>query len=97
MRSASVCADCVHASTSSGGGFDSAKLRERLEELERRASIPNLWDDREQAEKVLREKATLEREVGLYDELARALEDAEVLLELAVEEDDEQTRAEVAQ
>ena len=86
----------MRVSTNSGGVFDSAKLRARLEELERRASVPDLWDDRERAEQVLREKAALEREVGLYDELATALEDAEVLLELAAEEDDEQTRAEVA-
>jgi len=45
---------------------------------------------------VLREKSALEREVGVYDELAAALEDSEVLLELAAEEDDEQVRSEVA-
>ena len=45
---------------------------------------------------MLREKAALEREVGVYDELASTLEDAEVLLELAAEENDEETRAEVA-
>ncbi|MGE4650879.1 MAG: peptide chain release factor 2 [Myxococcota bacterium] len=78
------------------GVFDSAKLRARLEELERRSSEPDLWEDRDRAEQVLREKAALEREVGIYDELATALEDAEVLLELAAEENDEQTRAEVA-
>jgi len=86
----------VRVSTSSGGVFDSAKLRARLEELERRSSEPDLWEDRDRAEQVLREKAALEREVGIYDELATALEDAEVLLELAAEENDEQTRAEVA-
>ena len=86
----------MRVSTSSGGVFDSAKLRARLEELERRSSEPDLWEDRERAEQVLREKAALEREVGVYDELASTLEDAEVLLELAAEENDEETRAEVA-
>ena len=49
----------MRVSTNSGGVFDSAKLRERLEELERRASVPNLWDDRERAEQVLRELVAL--------------------------------------
>jgi peptide chain release factor 2 len=91
---ASACATCAGASTSSGGVFDLARLRERRAELEREAARPELWSDRERAEGILREKARLEREVGLFDALAKELEDAEVLLELADEADDAETRAE---
>ena len=35
-------------------------MRERLSELEQRAGDPTLWEDRERAEQVLRDKAALE-------------------------------------
>jgi len=57
---------------------------------------PDLWDDREAAQKTSREKTSLERELALYDEVEKALEDAATLLELAEEEDDDETRREVA-
>ncbi len=81
---------------SSGGGFDLAGLRGRLEELDTELARPDLWDNREQAEKVSREKTSLERELNLYDELESALDDAATLLELADEADDDDTRVEAA-
>jgi peptide chain release factor 2 len=79
---------------SSGGGFDLEGLKTRLEELETEVARPDLWDDREKAEQTNREKNSLEQELAFYDELATALEDAEVLLELADEMDDDETRRE---
>ena len=58
---------------------------------------PDLWDDRERAERISREKNLLEREIDFYDELAGTLDDTEVLLDLADEADDEETRAEVVE
>jgi peptide chain release factor 2 len=69
-------------------------MRERQAELEREAGRPDLWNDREKAEALLREKSQLERELGLFERLAKDLEDAEVLLDLAEEADDAETRAE---
>jgi peptide chain release factor 2 len=57
---------------------------------------PDLWDSREQAERILREKRGVERELETFDRLAGSLEDAGVLLELAVEAADAETCAEVA-
>ncbi len=88
------CTRCAANSTSSGGVFDVAALRERLEALESETARPDLWEDREAAEKLLREKRIVEREVEFYEALGSTLEDAEVLLELAREADDRQTRAE---
>ncbi len=82
---------------SSGGGFDVDAQRKRLEELEEESARPDLWNDREAAEQVLKEKSRIEREVLLFDGLEAALEEAEVLLELSVEEDDEATRVEAAE
>jgi peptide chain release factor 2 len=81
---------------SSGGVFDVDSLRDKLVTLEEESARPDLWDDREAAERVLRDKSRLEREVALFDDLEASLEDAEVLLELASEADDKATLREVA-
>jgi peptide chain release factor 2 len=87
----------VRASTSSGGVFDLAALRARLEALEVESARPDLWDDRENAQRVNREKNAVEHEVALYDALDRNLEEAETLLELAREEQDAASLREVAE
>ena len=81
---------------SSGGVFDVDSLRARLGALEEETARPDLWDDREQAEATLREKSSLERDVLVYDRIEAALDDADVLLQLAVEAEDAETRSEVA-
>jgi peptide chain release factor 2 len=79
------------------GGFDLAGLKQRHAALEEASAQPDLWNDRERAEQVLREKRQVERELELFDGLASALEDAGVLLDLADEADDAQTRVEAAE
>ncbi len=83
-------------STSSGGVFDVAGLRAQLEELEVEMARPDLWDDRDAAEAVGRQKNAVERELALHDRVETGLDDAEVLLELAEEAEDDDTVAEVA-
>ncbi|HME70722.1 MAG TPA: peptide chain release factor 2 [Myxococcota bacterium] len=78
------------------GDFDLAALGARQQELERESGRPDLWEDRARAEKVLREKRGVERELEFFGRQDRSLEDAEVLLELAREADDASTRAEAA-
>jgi peptide chain release factor 2 len=95
--SRSSCAGCARASKSSGGVFDERGLRARLEELQLESSRPELWEQRERAERVLREKSRLEREVAFFDGLASVLEEVEVLLELAAEADDPATWREAAE
>ncbi len=58
---------------------------------------PDLWNDRERAERISRAKSSLESELRLYDGLASALDDADVLLELADEADDDETLREAAE
>jgi peptide chain release factor 2 len=94
--SRSGCAHSACGSASSGGVFDEGGLRSRLEALAREVARPDLWNDREQAERVLREKSGVEREVEMFDRLAGSLDDASVLLELADEAGDAETRAEAA-
>ncbi len=65
--------------------------------LETESSIPGLWEDRSAAERILREKRTVEREVEFFDSLETSLEDVGVLLDLSAEADDEQTRVEASE
>jgi peptide chain release factor 2 len=89
-----ACASCAAASKSSGGVFDLERQRVRLAELEARTSDPGLWNDRERAETLLREKSSLERALARDAALVTLLSDAEVLLELAQEAEDQATRLE---
>ncbi len=95
--SASDCASCGRAPTSSGGVFDVAALKERVQALEQESAAPDLWEDRERAERLLRDKSAAERELGFFEALENGLDDAGALLELAVEADDPSTLAEAEQ
>ena len=55
------------------------------------------WDDPEAAKGVMKERSDLEHGLQAHQSLVGKLEDAEVLLELAAEEDDRQTGKEVEQ
>jgi hypothetical protein len=57
-------------------------VRDRIERLEGESADPDLWNDRERAERVLREKRSAERDLERYDALSSKIDDAEVLLEL---------------
>ncbi|KEA64832.1 Peptide chain release factor 2 [Marinobacterium lacunae] len=69
--------------------------KERLEEVQRELEDPAVWNDPENAQQLGRERATLEAVVETIDELTAGVSDARELLDLAVEEDDEDTVAEV--
>jgi peptide chain release factor 2 len=82
-------------SQSSGGYFDVDQKRLKIEELDSIAARPTFWDDQKRAQALLRSKKELEQIVGGYDAQLRALSDAEVLLELAEEANDETSAREV--
>ncbi|MEE2703321.1 MAG: peptide chain release factor 2 [Myxococcota bacterium] len=74
--------------------LDLDSRRARLEELERLSADPALWQDRDRAQKLLREKRGLERDLA-YEAATQELEsDAAVLLELAEQERDDETARE---
>jgi peptide chain release factor 2 len=83
-------------SMSSGGVFDVNGLRAQLEELEIEMARPDLWDDREAAQNIGRQKNAVEQELALHDRVENGLDDAGVLLELAEEARDDEAFAEVA-
>jgi peptide chain release factor 2 len=69
--------------------------RSRLAELEMEVSRPDLWDDQELAKKVNAEYANVKGDLDTFDALSGALEDAELLHEMAREVDDESQEPEI--
>jgi peptide chain release factor 2 len=66
--------------------FDPAGLEGKLKELNEKAGAPDFWNDQETAQKVLKEKKRIEDKLNEYHSLQDALDDIDVLLELAEED-----------
>lgn len=73
----------------SGGIFDFDIRKEELEEVNRELEQPGVWDDPENAQKLGQERSRLEKIVVTIEELDSGLNDAEELLEMSIEENDE--------
>ena len=87
----------MHALTCSGGIFDYAVKQDRLKEVELELAEPSVWDEPEKAQALGRERASLEAVVTTIEVLDAGCDDASDLLDLAVEEDDEETAQSVEQ
>jgi peptide chain release factor 2 len=70
--------------------------RARLEELEVEVQKPDLWDDQDRAKQVNAAYASARDDVATYERLNQALEDVEVLHEMAREEDDASQEPDIA-
>jgi len=79
-----------------GGIFDYDLKRDRLEEVSRELENPDIWNDPERAQSLGRERAQLDNIVGTLDRVGQSLVDNIELLEMAAEENDEETIASVA-
>ncbi|MCI6604214.1 MAG: peptide chain release factor 2 [Clostridiales bacterium] len=71
------------------------KTELRMEELEHRSAEPEFWNDLEEAKKVQKELTHLKNKRDNFFRLSMLLDDAEVLIELGEEEDDQQVADEV--
>ncbi len=85
---------CVSGSPISGGIFDPDKRTAELTPLLAQRDRPGFWDDQRGAQGVIDRINTLQQPLNEYDALARELDDAAVLRDLAEEEDDAATREE---
>ena len=83
------------ASTRSGTIFDLAAKEERLQELESIIAKNGFWDNPEATRPLLKERTVLADKIDRFHGLAQEVEDSEMLLELALEEDDAATLAEI--
>jgi peptide chain release factor 2 len=77
------------SSTSSGGIFDIDGKRKRIVDLEEQAARADFWENRTQAQAVLKETKLAKLAVEGYDRWRGRIDDAVVLLELAEEASDE--------
>ncbi|WP_225667440.1 peptide chain release factor 2 [Thalassolituus oleivorans] len=77
------------------GYLDYATKTERLEEVEQELSQGDVWDNPERAQELGKERSALENVVKTIDTLDVGLSDARDLLEMAVEENDEGSVADV--
>ena len=74
--------------------FDRDRLTSRLSEIEEEISRPGFWDDPEEAQKVMKEKKSVEDSLDTLKSLGSRLDDLEVLIEMADEEEDEELASE---
>ena len=74
-----------------GGIFDVDNRREALTEVTRELEAPAVWNDPERAQALGRERAQLEQMVGTFDALFEGLTEGQELLQLAEDENDEET------
>ncbi|BFM50946.1 peptide chain release factor 2 [Marinomonas sp. THO17] len=72
----------------SGGIFDYDAKKERLEEVNRELEDPDVWNDPEYAQKLGKERSSLEAVVNTLESMDNGLADAKELLDIAVEEND---------
>ena len=72
------------------GAFDPRKLQSQLDELNKIAEDPTLWDNKEKAQKILKEKSLVEEKLNKFNNLKNLLNDNLSYLELAEIENDSQ-------
>jgi peptide chain release factor 2 len=79
-----------------GGIFDFENQKEQLLEVQRELEEPDVWNDPERAQRLGQERARLEAIVLVLERVGQGLNDAGDLLEMAREEDDQDTLAAIA-
>jgi peptide chain release factor 2 len=74
-------------SSSFGGFFDADRKRERVAELDHLSGQPEFWNDAEAAQNLLKERTQLKDTLDRLDAIGGKLDDAEILLQMAGEEE----------
>ncbi len=75
--------------------FDIPKKQQQIKSLQEEAVKPDFWNDSQRAQQISQQIALLQREVKTWIDLRDQLEDIEVMVELAMEEDDEDFEREI--
>jgi peptide chain release factor 2 len=82
--------------TSSRSIFDLANQQKRFQEIEAEISRDGFWDNPDATTAILKERTLLGQRIDAFNGLEKDLEDAGILMELATEEADADTMAEVS-
>jgi len=64
-------------------------MKKRLSEIEDEMASPDFWNDQKRAQSISVERNRLESELNTFSEIQQQLEDVEVLIEMAEEENEE--------
>lgn len=75
--------------------IEPGKLEQRVAELEKEAAEPDLWNDADKAQRVTSQLSHLQADLRKITDLRRRVDDLPVMVELADEEGDADTLAEV--
>ncbi|GAA1118012.1 peptide chain release factor 2 [Citricoccus alkalitolerans] len=75
---------------------DMEQIKADIARLEAEASAPDLWDDPEAAQKITSKLSHRQTELERVAKLEQRIDDMEVMVELAAEEDDDSARDDVA-
>ncbi len=75
--------------------IDLDRLRTELAGLNEAAAAPDLWDNQEKAQQITSRLSFVQSELNRVEGLRRRLDDAGLMLEMANDEDDSETRDEV--
>lgn len=79
-----------------GGIFDFEVKAEQLEEVIRELELPDVWNEPERAQSLGKQRAQLKKIVHTINELDEGLSDATDLLEMALEEQDDESISVIA-
>ncbi len=80
-----------------GGIFEYAEKKEKLAEVELELAEPDVWNDPERAQALGKERSSLEAVVKTIDDLDTGVGDSRDLIEMAVEENDEDSIDDISQ
>ncbi|MEE9141426.1 MAG: peptide chain release factor 2 [Gammaproteobacteria bacterium] len=83
--------DFLERTESLRGYLDYAGTKKRLAKVEHELEDPNVWSEQQRAQELGRERARLSELVGRIDALQNGIDEASELLELATEEEDDDT------
>ncbi|WP_232507749.1 peptide chain release factor 2 [Ghiorsea bivora] len=76
------------------GHFDLDTKVEELKELDARTEDPSLWDNPDEAQKLMQKKTSLERTINGFNKTLNTLEEASMLFEMGMEENDQDSKLE---
>jgi peptide chain release factor 2 len=78
-----------------GGIFDLTDKSEELGKLQEESASADFWNNSQNAQKVTQRIVLLREDIGQYQKLRAQLEDIRILVELAIEEDDQSLYEEI--
>ncbi|WP_209847579.1 peptide chain release factor 2 [Paenibacillus sediminis] len=79
------------------GSLDLDLKREMISNFEVKMAAPDFWDDNERAQSIISEMNAVKSSVDQYEKLQQEFDDAQMMMELAEEENDESLANEVAE